>query len=260
VSAFEQAKLERLAEVYLDGPGHRSCWVGWTGSTEPLVTAEPDTPMPAASTVKTVLALAAARYLDWRAPVPLVALARTMYPSIMVAFSPDDTLTISELVAFSLLTSDNPCADYLFGQLGERRLRDEVTSLHLAQTAIPVGYADAMLGEAGRANTTSPRDLASILRHVEAARGGDERVRLIWSWLVNNQRNNRLPALLPDEVPVAHKTGSLVGVVNDAGVICPPGGSPLTVVTLIDGADDPLHAAESIARFGEGVHELIQGT
>jgi beta-lactamase class A len=36
--------------------------------------------------------------------------------------------------------------------------------------------------------------------------------------LKNNLRNFRMPLRLPDTLPVAHKTGSLMGVAIDAGI------------------------------------------
>ncbi len=52
---------------------------------------------------------------------------------------------------------------------------------------------------------------------------------------------------LPDEVVVAHKTGSLRGVVNDVGVIHAEAG-PLTVCFLTDGQPDPAATSADIGR------------
>ncbi len=78
-----------------------------------------------------------------------------------------------------------------------------------------VGFTDQELGSVGRRNVSTAREALRIIEHIEASpRLGDLR-----RFLVNNQRNMRIPVRLEDEIPVMHKTGSLATVVNDVGVI-----------------------------------------
>src|SRR6202007_922035 len=64
--------------------------------------------------------------------------------------------------------------------------------------------------------------------------------------LKNNLRNNRIPAMLPEHVAVIHKTGSLDGVANDAGIVEDDKVS-FTVAYLTDKQRDPIQTSKDIA-------------
>lgn len=50
--------------------------------------------------------------------------------------------------------------------------------------------------------------------------------------LSKSRLNNRIPALLSEEVKVAHKTGELSGIRHDAGIVYPPEGDPYLIVLM----------------------------
>jgi len=77
------------------------------------------------------------------------------------------------------------------------------------------------------------RDAAQMLEIVVK----EPKYRALAHALANNLRNHRIPALLPDDLRVVHKTGSLKGVVNDAGTIMRRNG-PLTLAFLCDNEPD----------------------
>lgn len=81
---------------------------------------------------------------------------------------------------------------------------------------------------------------------------------LMSMWLVNNLRNERLSARLPDEVPVAHKTGSLEGVVNDVGVVVAE--RPYVLAVLMDRQSDRARSSIEISELSERVYGLVAGT
>jgi len=55
--------------------------------------------------------------------------------------------------------------------------------------------------------------------------------------LEDQQINDRLPAYLPEDTIVAHKTGNLAGLIHDAGIIFAPTG-PVVVVVLTEDVDE----------------------
>jgi beta-lactamase class A len=68
---------------------------------------------------------------------------------------------------------------------------------------------------------------------------------------------DRLPAALPDSAVVAHKTGNLVGLAHDAGIIFTAHG-PLVVVVMTWDADDAT-ANAFIADVGALVYRVAEG-
>src|SRR5262249_38985484 len=73
--------------------------------------------------------------------------------------------------------------------------------------------------------------------------------------LERQEINNRLPAALPHNVVVAHKTGNLVGAVHDAGIIYTPSGPRVVVAMTWDAYDDEADAF--IANIGAIVYSAI---
>ncbi|MHB0869229.1 MAG: serine hydrolase [Chloroflexota bacterium] len=71
--------------------------------------------------------------------------------------------------------------------------------------------------------------------------------------LLAQQSNDRIPALLPEGVEVAHKTGELQGVRNDGGIVRGPGGRYILVV--MSRWADPDEAVAAEARISRMVYD-----
>jgi len=72
------------------------------------------------------------------------------------------------------------------------------------------------------------------------------------------QVRDRLPLLLPPGVDMAHKTGSLTRVSNDAGVLYTPSGPCIVSVFTRDLADD-LKGRLAIAQAGRAIYDTYAG-
>jgi beta-lactamase class A len=73
--------------------------------------------------------------------------------------------------------------------------------------------------------------------------------------LERQQINDRLPRDLPGDVTVAHKTGDLVGLIHDAGVIQTADGPRIAVVLTSGGTEAT--AKDLIARIGATVYSAV---
>ena len=216
------------------------------------------TERPAASVVKIALCMAVTRAgaegrLDLDAQVPVCALPKTRYVSILAAFDAHRTLSVREVCRMALITSDNPMAVHLQGLVG----LDAVNAL-LAQVCGPpsrmgAGFSEAELGPAGRANILTAQaalDLVGALR-------GDPLYAGLLEAMDHNLRNTRIPALMPDDVWIAHKTGSLAGVVNDVGAVRGQG-VDFTVAFLCDGQTEAASTSNDIAACSLKLFERLR--
>jgi beta-lactamase class A len=213
-----------------------------------------DTKRPAASLVKVLLAIAlyegAGRgEFDLGETVGRGDLGSTMYPSVLAAFADDRQLTLREVCAFSLLTSDNPAAEYLRELVGMERAAAVGQKLGLEHSTFAAGFGDEALAD-NAANVTTAKEALRLFLHIERT----PELADLRRFLINNLRNNRIPARLDDDVPVMHKTGSLETVCNDAGIIYAPQRRIAlayfceeqadTVLTSVDIADSALRVVE----------------
>ena len=113
-----------------------------------------------------------------------------------------------------------------------------------------------------RANMTTPREMGLLIEQVvrPTLDGGTdgpiprEACRLMLDMMRRQQVRDRLPLLLPPGVEMAHKTGSLTRVSNDAGVLYTATGPCVVSVFTRDLADD-LQGRLAIAEVGRAVYD-----
>jgi beta-lactamase class A len=111
-------------------------------------------------------------------------------------------------------------------------------------TATPEAMAD-LLVKLQRGRVLSPASTALLRGMLERCETGDA----------------RLPALLPKGTVVAHKTGTLGWVVNDAGLVTLPGGrGHVAVVVFLSGSSAPRTRCEqAIARVAKIAYDYYAG-
>jgi beta-lactamase class A len=117
------------------------------------------------------------------------------------------------------------------------------------------------------ANMTTPREMGRLLEHIVRptldgagpAIGGPaplprEACRIMLGIMRRQQVRDRLPLLMPPGADLAHKTGSLTRVSNDAGVLFTPDGPCVVSVFTRDLADD-FKGRLAIAEIGRAVYD-----
>ena len=72
--------------------------------------------------------------------------------------------------------------------------------------------------------------------------------------------NEGIPAGLPADVVVAHKTGSITDLYHDAAVVEPPGAVPYVLVVLTQGLEETRVAPALVASIAREVHEVLGAT
>ncbi|MEY9937026.1 serine hydrolase [Streptacidiphilus sp. MAP5-3] len=250
-----EAQVQAFAAASADGS--RRVVVKTLGSPAVYVAHEAQRVTPAASVAKLILAVGlfeAARRgeIDLDQRVRVGDLSRTMYPSVIQALDADTTLSVREICGFAMVSSDNPATEYIRHLLGQERIDAVIKDLKLESTVMPVGFSEAELGPVGRANTTTAEDMLRLVEYIHDS----EHLDVLRRFLTNYQRNDRIPARLDDEVPVEHKTGSLRGIVNDAGVVLHPQ-VPIAMVFLTSQQTDNVRTATEIGEVSERIVRII---
>jgi beta-lactamase class A len=160
--------------------------------------------------------------------------------------------TVRDLLTLMIIISDNTATDMVMGRLGVERIDQTMHELGLANIHMAMtirGIFDDMLGPAadparlfvdldqhktvpptrrdGRAfsngpdnNVSTPRDMTRLLTLIFRGEVVDRAAcDAMLHILLQQQLNARLPLFLPYGVPFAHKTGTLAGIRNDAGIL-----------------------------------------
>jgi beta-lactamase class A len=184
--------------------------------------------------------------------------ARVRYKkSDLVSWSPvterhvDDGMTVADLCAAALQSSDNTACNLLLDRIGgpeavtafARRIGDTAFRLDRRETelnsAIPGDPRD----------TTTPRAMARSLEALllEEALPPDARRRLLDWMLANTTGKERIQAGFPAAWRVADKTGTGAwGTTNDVGIVFPPQGQPVIVAIYYAGSVPDAHSDSKV--------------
>ena len=208
----------------------------------------PDVAHPAASLLKVPivagLLIAGSRHeipLDQR--VRPDQLGTTRYPTVRAGFS-TSTITLRELAALAIVTSDNAAATHIFRILGTERYEQFLRSAGCDHTGTPDGFNDDQLGALARVLTTA-RDQTRILNSAWTR----DCLAPLRVWMANNLRNARLSARTEPPDVFAHKTGTLAAAAHDAGILTTPT-FRASVVALTSDEPDTVATSAEMADLG----------
>ncbi len=134
---------------------------------------------------------------------------------------------LTELARLMIQESDNVATDMLIERLGMAEVNHQMSVLGLQQTVLARGIYDFEVIEEGQDNLTSAGDVGLLLQELGEGRlpGSTQMHQL----LMGQKRNDMIPARLPEGTTVAHKTGQLLSVLHDAGIVYTPRGSYVLV-------------------------------
>ncbi|GEM_PF-1425155 len=136
-------------------------------------------------------------------------------------------MTLGTALERMITFSDNVSAVLLLGRVGSRQVNDDMAALGLQNTTI----SDARL-------TTSPHDMLRLLEAIARGQAVDAQASAEMAHLLLRQQvNDRLPAELPPDTPVAHKTGNWERSVHDVGIVYAPHSTYVIAVLTRDLAD-----------------------
>lgn len=179
------------------------------------------------------------------------------------------SLSVEELLSYSIAQSDNNVCDLLFRFLGgPETVGGYVRNLGLADTAIAADEAAMHRDPAAQyANTASPLDAVRLL---ERFRRGELLRPASTDLLMRTMRStatgpDKLKGLLPPGMAVAHKTGSglrdaqgIVAADNDVGIVFLPDGRTCSIAVFITAsAEDDRTNAKVIALVSRKIYDYL---
>lgn len=197
----------------------------------PTLAVAADDRFPAASTLKIAIVLEAfCRIEDLGARVTLRDEDKVRGSGVLASLDAGAALTLRDLVTLASTISDNTAANLVLDRVGRANVNDRLAALGL-ETRLRGRIFVA--GEDGETSTTTPRELVRLLLCI--ARGDglpraacDATLALLARTHTASTIGRGLPDTRFDDdgaVKLAHKTGSIVGVVADAGIVRTPNGA-----------------------------------
>ena len=159
-----------------------------------------------------------------------------------------DRVTVRELLTRMITRSSNLATNQLIELVGAANVTATARKLGAAHLSVLRGVEDQKAFDKGMINTTTSRDLATLLEAIEkgtvlsAANSAEMR-----TILLAQEFNEKIPAGLPSGTKVAHKTGEITAVSHDAAIVYPPNSKPYVLVVLTKGIRDGKASSALIA-------------
>ncbi len=169
----------------------------------------------------------------------------TIQPSQMEEATDEEPLAVGDQVSIQtalelmIAVSSNVAGHALADRVGWEQVNTSLAALGLNHTRLPVGAWKAQMTDwRSSESSTSPGDMLAFFQrlydHQLVSPSASEQMLHL---LLAQQVNDRIPANLPGEIAVAHKTGNLDGVVNDAGLVYGPRATFIVVFLSQDVAE-----------------------
>lgn len=160
-----------------------------------------------------------------------------------------DTMAPSELLELMITVSSNLATNILIDQVDPRRVTATMRALGADSIQVLRGVEDIKAFDAGLSNTTTARDLGVIMAAIAEGRAaGPASTDSMLAILRRQHFNEGIPAGLPADAVVAHKTGWITGIHHDAAYVTTPGGKRYVLVVMIRGITSDTAAARLQAR------------
>src|SRR5437870_6637284 len=168
--------------------------------------------------------------------------------------------SVRELLELMITRSSNLATDILVERVGAARAQASARALGAWSIQVLRGVEDGKAYRAGLNNTTSARDLGTLLAAIAEHRAASPTACDTMLAILGRQEfNEGIPVGLPAGTRVAHKTGWIGEVVyHDAAVVYPARGGPYVLTVLTGGIKEDSVAHNLVADLSRLVYGTAQ--
>lgn len=166
--------------------------------------------------------------------------------------------TIRELNHAMITYSSNLATNILIKLVGAEATTQTMRGLGAMNIQVLRGVEDLKAFDRGLSNRTTAKDLGIIFEHIASGTAvNPEMDNLMIDILTDQYYGDIIPAKLPGDVTVAHKTGSITGVEHDSGIVYLPDGSSYVFIFLSKNLPDNIEGRGIGAAVSEMVYEFV---
>jgi len=166
--------------------------------------------------------------------------------------------TIDSLVYQMIIVSSNFATNLVIQKVGAENVTSYMRKLGANDIQVLRGVEDGKAFQKGLNNIVTAHDLLVIFEKI--ARGeavSDAASKAMINILLDQRFNEIIPALLPPNVKVAHKTGSITHVHHDSGLIMLPDGRKYVLVLLSKDWENEEEAIRTMANISLLIYKYV---
>lgn len=167
-------------------------------------------------------------------------------------------MTIYDLTYQMIIVSSNLATNILIDLVDAKKANATMRKLGANDIQVLRGVEDDKAFQKGLNNSVTAYDLALIFEKMAqkktvSKKDSDEMIKILF----DQKFNEIIPAKLPKDVKVAHKTGSITGVQHDSGIVYLPNGKKYILVLLSRKLKDVNAGIEALADVSKMIYDFM---
>jgi beta-lactamase class A len=166
--------------------------------------------------------------------------------------------SLYNLVYDMIITSSNLATNMVIELVNAKHVTQSMRQLGANHIQVLRGVEDSKAFEKGFNNVTTAGDLLVIYEKMAKGEIVDSASsQAMIKILLNQQFNEIIPARLPSNVKVAHKTGNISHVQHDSGIVFLPDGRKYVLVLLSKNLQKEDQAIKAMAEVSEMIYKYV---
>lgn len=167
-------------------------------------------------------------------------------------------VALKDLMHSMITRSSNLATNVLIELVDAKKTTETMRRLGANNIEVLRGVEDQKAYDKGLSNSTTARDLMIIMEAIANNTAGKPKdCAAMISILKDQQFKEVIPAYLPKDVEVAHKTGSITGVHHDAGIVYLPNGRAYVLVLLSKNLKDFDKGTDQLAKISKTIYDYV---
>jgi beta-lactamase class A len=165
---------------------------------------------------------------------------------------------IYDLLYLMIIQSSNLATNSIIDLVGAENVNKTMKEMGAVDIQVLRGVEDTKAFRAGLNNTTTAYDQMLIFTQMAQGDAVDKQSSdAMIDILLDQKFNDKIPAKLPKNVKVAHKTGWITGVNHDAGMVILPDGRRYILVLLSKELENDKAAVKSMAKVSRMIYDYF---
>lgn len=166
--------------------------------------------------------------------------------------------TIGFLVYQMIIVSSNFATNLIIELVGAKNVTQTMRDLGAKDIQVLRGVEDNKAFQKGLNNVTTAYDLMLLFEKIgKGETVSHEASQAMIKILLDQRFNEIIPAQLPADVKVAHKTGSITGVQHDGGIIFLPDGRKYVLVLLSKNIKNEKASVQAMANVSAMIYKFV---
>jgi beta-lactamase class A len=164
------------------------------------------------------------------------------------------SMTLRDVATLMITVSDNTATNMIIDRVGMENVNATMARLGLSHTKLQRKMMDTEAWLADRENLSTPNEQARLLVKLHRGEVLSDASREELLRILSIPKSSRIRAQLPPGTRVAHKTGSVPGVVVDVGIVYLED-RPFVVAAMANWLTDAEDAERAIAEISLAAHQ-----